>query len=91
MSLVQRDRLSCVIRNAGGELESYEVLVSFPFTSESKKMGILVKSKETGKIFYYLKGAEIVIEPKIKAQARPALCESCENLALDGLRTLAFA
>ena len=31
------------------------------------------------------------MEPKIKAQARPALQESCENLALDGLRTLVFA
>lgn len=31
------------------------------------------------------------MEPKIKAQARPSLQESCENLALDGLRTLVFA
>ena len=67
------------------------MLVSFPFTSESKKMGILIKSRKTKKILYYVKGAEVVIEPKIKAQARPALQESCENLALDGLRTLVFA
>ena len=40
---------------------------------------------------YFLKGAEVVMEQKIKVGARPALLESCENLALEGLRTLAFA
>ena len=91
MSLVERDRLYCILRNASGKLEEYDVLASFPFTSESKKMGILLKSRDTGKIFYYLKGAEVVMEAKIKAHARPAVQESCENLALDGLRTLVFA
>jgi phospholipid-translocating ATPase len=91
MSLVERDRLYCFLRNAEGKVEEYDVLASFPFTSESKKMGILLKSRATQKVLYYLKGAEVVMEPKIKAQARPALQESCENLALDGLRTLVFA
>ena len=67
MSLVERDRTFCFLRNAGGGIEEYDVLVSFPFTSESKKMGILIKSRQTKKILYYVKGAEVVIEPKIKA------------------------
>ena len=67
------------------------MLASFPFTSESKKMGCLLQSKNTGRIIYYLKGAEVVMEYKIKAGARATLLESCENLAMDGLRTLAFA
>jgi phospholipid-translocating ATPase len=91
MSLVERDRTYCILRNAAGNLEEYDVLASFPFTSESKKMGILLKSRETGRVIYYLKGAEVVMEGKIKASARPSLQESCENLALDGLRTLVFA
>jgi phospholipid-translocating ATPase len=91
MSLVERDREYCIMRNAGGNLEEYDVLASFPFTSESKKMGILLKSRETGRVIYYLKGAEVVMEGKIKASARPSLQESCETLALDGLRTLVFA
>lgn len=91
MSLVERDRTYCYMRNAGGEIEEYDVLQSFPFTSESKKMGILLKNRKTGQFLYYLKGAEVVMEPKIKAAARPSLQESCENLALDGLRTLVFA
>ena len=63
----------------------------FPFTSESKKMSVLVKSVETGRVLYYVKGAEVVMEHKIKPQARACLLEFCENLAMDGLRTLVFA
>jgi phospholipid-translocating ATPase len=91
MSLVERDRKYCIVRNANGNLENYDIIACFPFTSASKKMSILVKSQETGKIIYYVKGAETVIEEKIKASCRSSLLESCENLALDGLRTLVFA
>ena len=38
----------------------------FPFTSESKKMSVLVKHEQTGKVLYYVKGAEVVMEHKIK-------------------------
>ena len=54
-------------------------------------MGCLLKSRNTNRIIYYLKGAEVVMEHKIKAGARASLLESCENLAMDGLRTLVFA
>jgi len=47
MSLVERDRTYCIMRNAKGGLEEYDVLASFPFTSESKKMGILLKNRST--------------------------------------------
>lgn len=89
--MVERDRTYCILRNAQGGLEEYDVLASFPFTSESKKMGILLRNRQTQQVLYYLKGAEVVMEDKIKAGARPSLQESCENLALDGLRTLVFA
>ena len=74
-----------------GNIEEFEILRSFPFTSESKKMGCLLKSKNTGRYIYYLKGAEVVLEKKIKAGSKASLLESCENLAMDGLRTLVFA
>ena len=54
-------------------------------------MGCLVKSRTTGRNIYLLKGAELVMEHKIKVGARPSLLESCENLAMEGLRTLVFA
>jgi phospholipid-translocating ATPase len=81
----------CTLRNVVGINENYQVLAMFPFTSESKKMSVLVKSVETGRVLYYVKGAEVVMEHKIKPQARASLLEFCENLAMDGLRTLVFA
>ena len=90
MKLLERTRDRCTMQDVTGKNEEFEILASFPFTSESKKMGCLIKSKATGRILYYLKGAEVVIVPKIKAGARASLLESCENLAMDGLRTLAF-
>jgi magnesium-transporting ATPase (P-type) len=91
MVLKERERTRVVIQNPLGVLEEYMVLANFPFTSESKKMSILVKHFKTGKIIYYVKGAEVVMEEKIKPAARAPLLEYCENLAMDGLRTLVFA
>jgi len=79
------------LEDISGREEVFDILASFPFTSESKKMGCLLKSRETGRNIYFLKGAEIVMEHKIKVGARPSLLESCENLAMEGLRTLVFA
>ena len=91
MRLVDRSREKCTMVNICNKSESFEVMASFPFTSESKKMGCLLKSKLSGRYIYYLKGAEMVMEKKIKAGARPSLLEACENLASEGLRTLVFA
>ena len=72
-------------------MENYEILANFPFSSQSKKMSVLVKQRETGKIIYYVKGAEIVMEGMIKAAQRSLLLEFCEQLAMEGLRTLVFS
>jgi phospholipid-translocating ATPase len=39
----------------------FEVLNNFPFSSELKRMGIVVKDRETEKIIFYLKGADFVL------------------------------
>ena len=49
------------MRDINGNLEKFDILASFPFTSESKKMACLIKSQSTGNIIYYLKGAEVVM------------------------------
>ena len=36
-------------------LEEYEILEDFPFTSERKRMGIIVREKATGRITFYMK------------------------------------
>jgi len=55
------------IENTAGVKENYDVLANFPFSSETKRMGIVLKHQETGKIIFYLKGAETVM----KATVRP--------------------
>lgn len=91
MNLIERDRTYVQIQNCQGIYENYEIIANFPFSSQSKKMSVLVKQKETGKIIYYVKGAEIVMEGLMKVGQRALLLEFCEQLALEGLRTLVFA
>jgi len=44
---VQRDDLFIMLQNPSGELEEYDILQNFPFSSETKRMGIIVKHKAT--------------------------------------------
>lgn len=64
--LLERDRSSVQIRNADGKYENYEVLANFPFSSETKKMSVLLRQRETNRYLYYVKGAEVVMETKVK-------------------------
>jgi len=54
------------LRNASGIYENYDILANFPFSSQTKKMSVLVKQRETGKVIYYVKGAEVVMESIMK-------------------------
>lgn len=51
-------------------------------------MGIIVKHRQSGKIIFYVKGADVIMAPKVKPGQRSACVEFCENLSRDGLRTL---
>jgi len=74
-----------------GQQESYEVLANFPFSSETKRMGIILRNRETNKIIFFLKGAETVMKPTVRPSQRATVDEACENLAMDGLRTLVIS
>jgi len=91
MKLIDRDQNSIQIQNTNGVEENYEVLANFPFSSDTKRMGIVLKHKESGKIIFYLKGAETVMKATVRPGQRATIDESCENLALEGLRTLVIA
>lgn len=41
--LVERDRTTVVLKNAEHQNETYDILANFPFSSETKKMSILVR------------------------------------------------
>jgi phospholipid-translocating ATPase len=91
MKLNERTQMRVQIVNADNREEDYEILANFPFSSDTKRMGILVKHLESGRLIFYLKGAEVVMEKKVQENSRPFLRETCENLASTGLRTLVIS
>ncbi len=89
--LVYRDQEKVVITIPSGEEDSYEIMLDFPFSSESKRMGIVLRHQKSGRIVFFVKGAEQVICTKVSEESASKIKEAAENLSLEGLRTLAFA
>lgn len=65
MKLLKRDQTSLVIKNAFDVEEHYQILANFPFSSETKRMGIIVKNLETNRYIFYLKGADTIMKDKV--------------------------
>lgn len=91
MILEEREEHCVKIRDTNGHVQEFEILENFPFSSDTKRMGIVVRNKETSQLMFYLKGAEVVLERKVRPDQRVALTEACEQLAQDGLRTLVIS
>ncbi|XP_052232597.1 probable phospholipid-transporting ATPase IIB [Dreissena polymorpha] len=89
LTLVKRDINSMQLRAPNGATLSYTIIQIFPFTSESKRMGIILKEDDSGEIVFYLKGADVVMQSIV--QYNDWLEEECGNLAREGLRTLVVA
>ncbi len=88
MRLIRRTDKIITVKNPNNIEENYEILANFPFSSESKRMGIILKNVVHGHIIFYLKGAEIVIQDFVKEGYKSYIKENCEMLACSGLRTL---
>lgn len=86
ITLVARERKQMTLRDPTGGLHHYQILAVFPFTSESKRMGIIVRENETGEITFVQKGADVVMAKIV--QKNDWLDEECGNMAREGLRTL---
>ena len=91
MRLVGRTDKEIKLTDASDNLEEFEVLANFPFSSDTKRMGIILKNKKHGHIIYYLKGAENVMMRFVKDEYRNYISEQAENLATKGLRTLVLS
>ncbi|KNE99199.1 hypothetical protein PSTG_07507 [Puccinia striiformis f. sp. tritici PST-78] len=89
LKLVSRDRKGMVLRTTTGQKIEFEVLEIFPFTSESKRMGIIIRDKKTGEMTFYQKGADVVMSKIV--QSNDWLEEECDNMSREGLRTLVMA
>ena len=88
MRLIHRTDKEIRIKDTADNIEEFEVLANFPFSSDTKRMGIILKNKKHGHIIYYLKGAENVMMKFVKNEYVSYIAENAENLATKGLRTL---
>ncbi|CAH2284577.1 probable phospholipid-transporting ATPase IIB isoform X2 [Pelobates cultripes] len=89
LTLVNRDLTSMQLKTPGGQILTFFILQIFPFTSESKRMGIIVREESSGEITFYMKGADIAMTSIV--QYNDWLEEECGNMAREGLRTLVVA
>ncbi|KAM0678624.1 putative aminophospholipid-translocase [Binucleata daphniae] len=84
IKLIQRSSTKMTLRDFEKEIK-FEILCIFPFTSDSKRMGIIVKN-EMNEISFYMKGADVVMKNIVKSS--DWLSEETDNMAREGLRTL---
>ncbi|KAF5347357.1 hypothetical protein D9756_009903 [Leucocoprinus leucothites] len=89
LTLVFRDRTHMELQTPSGSRLSYDILSVFPFTSESKRMGIIVRDTSTNEIMFLQKGADVVMAKIV--QKNDWLEEETANMAREGLRTLVMA
>ncbi|VDD86147.1 unnamed protein product, partial [Enterobius vermicularis] len=87
--LSQRDLTSIQLQLTNGQTRSFQILHLFPFTSETKRMGIIVKDETTDEVSFLMKGADTVMSAMV--QYNDWLEEECSNMAREGLRTLVVA
>mmetsp|Transcript_16504 Transcript_16504/g.29748 ORF Transcript_16504/g.29748 Transcript_16504/m.29748 type:complete len:1065 (-) Transcript_16504:24-3218(-) len=90
VELMYRSQDEIVLRTPLGE-ERYQILQLFPFSSQSKRMGIVLRQQASMRIVFYSKGAEEVMVKRIPPSSAEKVVEDCENLAREGLRTLVVA
>ena len=91
---VERDSKNIVIK-LNGKTESYEVLRVLEFDSVRKRMSVIVKNLESGKVINFIKGADMAIEPRITMEEKTSdlgikTLEDMNEMACTGLRTLIF-
>lgn len=89
LTLTNRDRTKMTIRDSYGQHHVFQILHVFPFTSESKRMGIVIRDHNTGELAFVQKGADVVMAKIV--QKNDWLEEECGNMAREGLRTLVVA
>ncbi|XP_064433647.1 probable phospholipid-transporting ATPase IIB isoform X17 [Mirounga angustirostris] len=61
LTLVSRDLASMQLRTPSGQILTYCILQMFPFTSESKRMGVIIRDESTAEITFYMKGADVAM------------------------------
>ncbi|RFU26697.1 hypothetical protein B7463_g9637, partial [Scytalidium lignicola] len=98
LRLIHRDRKGMTLQSvdSGRTVVRVRILEIFPFTSDSKRMGVVVqfeegpesstKNPDGGEIWFFEKGADTVMTSVVAAN--DWLDEETANMAREGLRTL---
>ena len=87
LSLFRRDRHSMtLVRASTGENLQFDILQLFPFNSDTKRMGVIVRDKKKNEYWFLEKGADTVMSKIV--QSNDWLDEETSNMAREGLRTL---
>ena len=89
LTLAFRDRTRIELQTPSGTRIVFDVLDIFPFTSESKRMGIVVRDTYSGEVIFLQKGADVVMTKIVLRN--DWLEEETANMAREGLRTLVMA
>ncbi|ODV60060.1 aminophospholipid-translocating P4-type ATPase NEO1 [Ascoidea rubescens DSM 1968] len=87
LSLYKRDRNSVtLVHHVSSNSLHFDILQVFPFNSDTKRMGIIVKDKQKQEYWFLEKGADTVMSKIV--QHNDWLDEETGNMAREGLRTL---
>lgn len=93
-SLTERTRNGVVVQRFGKPQE-YDILCTLEFNSTRKRMSVIVRMPDTGKIYLFCKGADNVIfsrlTPNSQRELREQTANQLEEFASEGLRTLCLA
>lgn len=68
----------------------FGILYIFPFSSNTKRMGIVIQDNLSGNKYFLCKGAESVLMKLLQPRGSAWVGEECDILAREGLRTLVF-
>ena len=92
LSVEERTQTTIKLKIPSGRVVEYEIKYSFPFKSETKRMGIILRNKETDEHCFYLKGADVVMKEFVPSRQKKSFIEEeCRDLSMSGLRTLVLA
>jgi phospholipid-translocating ATPase len=70
---------------------TFDIEHLFPFSSDLKRMGIIVRERTSGERVFYLKGADTVMQGIVQRTGADWMPEESTKLAQQGLRTLVVA
>jgi phospholipid-transporting ATPase len=90
VTFTARTSESARLKSIGGALKSFQIKAIIEFTSERKRMSVILFDPESEKYYIVTKGADSVVLPLCSNPINAA--ERCvEEFSIEGLRTLCFA